>query len=1225
MSSELPESIWQQELESIGSRRRGVLRELRLQTPVDIGNSTELRRRQEEWEHGDQRGGSARQKAHRMRAFGLAFSGGGIRSATFNLGVLQGLAEQGLLKHVDYLSTVSGGGYIGAWLQGLISNRFKGRVTDAERFLTDTHGTGSRVSNVPGVPETATPEHTEQDPIGFLRKYSNYLAPRAGLFGADVWVIGSIWVRNVFLNQIILGSLLASLIAAVLLVGLMQQQALGITVTWAIGSVAGWLARFVPESMARLVSNADAQATFDLLQAVTALALLGVATIIAARNLRDAKERTADATDMEDAHAAYPDWRLRSSGAVAPLLFAVCFLLIRSGVDRPLTGQAANWITGLTTWFPYFVAVIMIALYVELQVGGGFIGCFVDRRRHASGAAPEDAQLKAAGLVALIALICGVVTTLLMYGNWNALPMPHAAGDSLPAWVRITVGPPLMAISFMAGTSLMIGLMGVDYPDAAREWLARVGASLALVSAAWLALFGVAVFLPYLLAWLLDRQAWAGLSAIGAWLLATGSGVILGRRDDGAAATGRGAGVKSLVMSIAPAVFVAGYLVALACIVHVALGAVTGTQVSNKIWRASATPTVYTVRDASGASADSLANVSVEETAAPGWFTAVLTPVTRFEADYWNVLDLRTADAQVWRKETVWWLLGGTAGLFLIGIGASRRIDINEFSLHHFYKNRLVRCYLGASNARRRPNRMTGFDPTDDFPLASIAPGGPGPLTHTGPFAIINATLNLNTGSELARQERKGTSFTFTPLYSGFHPVISRRDREEERVLAAAAGTRTNDDETGFKASRGFLQTLGYTSAEGLHIGTTVAISGAAASPNAGSQTSGPLAFLLTVFDARLGWWLGNPRFGDSVKRFAGPKLAWKYLFGELFGLTTARTPFVNVSDGGHFENLGLYELVRRRCRYIIVSDAEQDGGLTFDGLGSAVRKCRTDFGVEITLNAEPLRLSGPFSTAHCIVGAIRYPEPDEFADSLTGAQEASPQDGECARGWLLYLKSTMTGDEPADVMQYRAAHGEFPHQTTADQFFSESQFESYRRLGLHVFRTAVNGCVPEDRPFTGHHVLQVFQTLAQRWSAPLRVSPESASRLADGYTALLRTLADRPELHDLAADLLPRLHASKRAMTTPVGTSDATTMVLWLEALQLMQNVFTEFHFEDQANTLSPRNAGWMEVFRGWAQSPVLKTSIWPAIRGDYNPAFRRFMDDLLAERPVSTWPASL
>src|SRR5262249_33575235 len=134
---------------------------------------------------------------------------------------------------------------------------------------------------------------------------------------------------------------------------------------------------------------------------------------------------------------------------------------------------------------------------------------------------------------------------------------------------------------------------------------------------------------------------------------------------------------------------------------------------------------------------------------------------------------------------------------------------------------------------------------------------------------------------------------------------------------------------------------------DGPRLGTATAISGAAANPNSGYSTSTPVAFLLTLFNVRLGWWVGNPRI-DAAARRPGPTIALWSLLTELFALTDGRTAFLNLSDGGHLENLGLYELVKRRCRFIIVGDGEQDGDLNFGSLGGAIRKCRADFGVEI-------------------------------------------------------------------------------------------------------------------------------------------------------------------------------------------------------------------------------------------------------------------------------------
>jgi hypothetical protein len=172
----------------------------------------------------------------------------------------------------------------------------------------------------------------------------------------------------------------------------------------------------------------------------------------------------------------------------------------------------------------------------------------------------------------------------------------------------------------------------------------------------------------------------------------------------------------------------------------------------------------------------------------------------------------------------------------------------------------------------------------------------------------------------------------------------------------------------------------------------------------------------------------------------------------------------VYLSDGGHFENLGIYELVRRRCRFIIACDAGQDGAVTFGDLGNAIEKCRADFGVDIEIDLDQVRPAGGtrFSGSHCAIGTIGYDRqnPNEPA------------------GTLLYLKSTLTGDEPADVLRYGSLNPLFPHQSTADQCFDESQFESYRALGEHIISTVLRDAEGMAHPEIG----KVFEAAAARW-----------------------------------------------------------------------------------------------------------------------------------------------
>jgi hypothetical protein len=207
----------------------------------------------------------------------------------------------------------------------------------------------------------------------------------------------------------------------------------------------------------------------------------------------------------------------------------------------------------------------------------------------------------------------------------------------------------------------------------------------------------------------------------------------------------------------------------------------------------------------------------------------------------------------------------------------------------------------------------------------------------------------------------------------------------------------------------------------------------------------------------RLGAWLGNTNSkGDRTYWLPGPRQALWPLLGELFGVTTKDFKYINLSDGGHFDNLGLYEVVLRRCRYVVVSDAGCDGDAKFGDLGAAIRKIRIDFGVPILFEKE-IEIF-PNSEAkrgfYCALARIDYANVD--------GKDAPP-------GRLVYLKPSLRGrgdaPVPYDVYSYSKTVAEFPHESTADQWFSESQFESYRMLGLHSLQQILRGAQPADFP----------------------------------------------------------------------------------------------------------------------------------------------------------------
>ncbi len=174
----------------------------------------------------------------------------------------------------------------------------------------------------------------------------------------------------------------------------------------------------------------------------------------------------------------------------------------------------------------------------------------------------------------------------------------------------------------------------------------------------------------------------------------------------------------------------------------------------------------------------------------------------------------------------------------------------------------------------------------------------------------------------------------------------------------------------------------------------------------------------------------------------------------EALGLTYNEANWLYLSDGGHFENLGLYEMVLRRCRFIIVSDAGADPAYHYEDLANAIRKIRIDLGIPIEFDPPSLPMSPTgwpterFSGQHCAVADILY----------------SAVDGYVPAGTLIYIKASRNGNEPPDVKLYAATNPSFPHQSTAEQFFNESQFESYRRLGLHIVEE-ICGVMPDSAP----------------------------------------------------------------------------------------------------------------------------------------------------------------
>lgn len=426
----------------------------------------------------------------------------------------------------------------------------------------------------------------------------------------------------------------------------------------------------------------------------------------------------------------------------------------------------------------------------------------------------------------------------------------------------------------------------------------------------------------------------------------------------------------------------------------------------------------------------------------------------------------------------------------VVALGRSQAF-VNQSTHLPLYSARLGRAYLGASNAARwsdTPVPPLEPAPGDDMSMDDYWGGARVWAARGAPLHIVNVTINETFGgrSQVQQQDRRGLAMAVGPggisvgrrHHVAFADPPGRERRAGDRLRIAEPAVRAGD--TGPPQGAGRFEVFAYEATrrafaggdeqppsqpflgERLPLSVWVGVSGAAFSTGLGARTNIGLSLLAGLFNVRLGYWWDSGV--DPARRTGAVRGRWLsrvlggafhrllplyyYLCSEL----VARFPGVArrrwyLSDGGHFENLGAYELIRRRLSLIVVLDGEADPRMAFGGLANLVRKARIDFDTEIDFGASldglcrskrPCGFEEPVSAAHVAVASVAYP-----------ARDGRP----VARGTLIYVKASLTGDEDADLLEYARAHPAFPHEPTADQFFDEAQWESYRRLGYHIGR----------------------------------------------------------------------------------------------------------------------------------------------------------------------------
>jgi hypothetical protein len=843
----------------------------------------------------------------------LCLSGGGIRSASFALGVLQALARHGLLQHFHYLSTVSGGGYIGSWLSAW------------RHHECDDDAVFRRLIQRGGYSVMQNDEFAEPPELRELRANSNFLTPKLGLLSADTWSGIVLYMRNLLLNWFIFGPLFLSLL-------LIPHSGFDLLI---------W------------INNRFGAVNWTIVGIAGLFLLAGLAASVAGRPARDRQkqgglaERPVAPTGQRFLYSVLLPIYL-GAGVLATFIAwlppnpdtIVWGILITQNQDKIV--YSIFWPIG------FGAALYAFAWLIGFFAGGGRFAellRIVGGRRDPVPPLPEMAAYVVSGAAAGAVITLGIALyqyfsgqaqhsdasplVLFLFQGYNRIYMVEAVGV---AWTMIAV---------LTADLLFTGLSSYHRNgDADREWSARAAGYLAAAAIGW---FGFAAVVLY------------GPPAFGI-ILAMVGGV---------------AGLTTLLLGS---------------------GARTAATVAGRAAERLSTTTIVSIA--------TLVFILV--------LAVVLSKLGRLGLDYAvTALDVKedtTAKAAIAVVASL--LLAGSAVL------ASYLINVNRFSLHAVYRNRLIRAFLGAARAshRRRgkagsnPDPFTGFDRDDNVHLAEIwQRGGNGGRRRL--FHVVNMALNVVASTNLAWQERKAETFVMTPLACG-NPFV------------------------GFVPTRFYGDRRG-----GVTFGTAMAISGAAVSPNQGYHSSPIVGLLLLLFNVRLGWWLGNPGSGPRIYRREGPLLGIRPVLDELAGRTTDTGRYVYLSDGGHFENLGIYEMVRRRCHFILISDAGADPAGTLEDLGNAVRKIWIDLGIRIEFERVDVtpRQKPPVDGTYCALGRIRYPE--------DGAKE----------GTLIYVKPGYHGSEPPDIRAYGALHEDFPHESTADQWFSESQMESYRALGSHI------------------------------------------------------------------------------------------------------------------------------------------------------------------------------
>ena len=535
---------------------------------------------------------------------------------------------------------------------------------------------------------------------------------------------------------------------------------------------------------------------------------------------------------------------------------------------------------------------------------------------------------------------------------------------------------------------------------------------------------------------------------------------------------------------------------------------------------------------------------------------------------------------EVTLQDRLMWL-AISVGLFLVGYV----LNPNSLSFHRFYRKQLADAFL------RHTAKSRNLFLREVFPQAVTDA-----TKHDAraPYPLINTCLNLqNPGGDNKFKGAKASDyFLLSPLWCG-------------------------------SKLSGYVRTASFPGFCHMTLPAALTISAAAVNPGMGIYSNKLLSVLMTVFNARLGFWVNNPSseprklFGMELPRWATFRVWWpSFFFKELFSKIGTDNRKLNISDGGHIENLAVYELLRRKCRLIMAVDAGADPMSTFADFENLAIRARNELGIDICFRAgqdpvdtiRPKATSGYAQRRFAIADLLQIWEefevmengqpvvfdlknkkgellkkgkklealvnyfydkndpnllkfkvdlkafPEEIGEeryrALRKQVEADVRQKLDAKtglvgmekikvGTLVYIKSSVTSPRKIFVSQYdeqgnanlqfetfkyKIYHPDFPHESTADQFFDKVQWESYYQLGQYIAADVLNLPSISEEQGRDQHDVGIQQLLALFDNEkPIILADDFAAGIVDVSThPKTKAAAERKAIKPDTADKAP-------------------------------------------------------------------------------------------------------